>query len=45
MKHIAANDISSEYGKSKHIVLVGEDETSQRSINRHNFAHERRSKN
>ena len=44
MKHIAAKGINSVYGRSKRIVVFGEDKMSKMNINRHRFAHERKSK-
>ena len=44
MKHIAAKDINSVYGRSKSIVLFGEDKTSKRHIPCHRFVHEKNPK-
>ena len=43
MKHIAAKDINSAYGRSQGIMLFGKDKTSKRNISRHRYAHERKS--
>ena len=44
MKHIAAKDINSAYGRSKGSVLFGEDKTNKRNTPCHRFAHEKKSK-
>ena len=44
MKYTAAKCTHSEYGIPKGVVLFGEDNTIHKTINRHNNAHEMRSK-
>ena len=44
MKYIAAEGINSAYSRSKDIVLFDDDKTSKRTILRHRFAYESKSK-
>ena len=44
MIHIAAKGVDSAYGRSKDIVLFGEDKTSQSNIKCHRFGHKMKSK-
>ena len=44
MKHITAKSINSAYGRSKGVVLFGEDKTNKRNTPRHRFAYENKSK-
>ena len=43
-KHIAAKGIHSTYGRSKGIVLFGEDYTNKKTISCYSFAYEMKSK-